>query len=110
GSASLITFNPHVNPPSTYPSLPAKVPLTNGSTAQPPFAPIKVTIGSGGAQKPAGINTNETVYIIRHADAHPLAFWTDGNYVCAGQWRALDLPKALHGKISPQQVYSSDPA
>ncbi len=110
GSASLITFNTHVNPPSTYPSLPAKVPLTNGCTAQPPFAPIKVNIGSGGAQKPAGINTNETVYIIRHADAHPLAFWTDGNYVCAGQWRALDLPKALRGKISPQQVYSSDPA
>ena len=74
------------------------------------FRAIKVTGGSNGATKPAGINTNETLYIIRHADAHPLAFWTDGNYVCAGQWRALDLPNALRGKISPQQVYSSDPA
>ncbi len=69
-----------------------------------------VTIGSSGATKPEGININETLYIIRHADAHPLEFWTDGNYICAGQWRALDLPNALRGKISPQQVYSSDPA
>ena len=69
-----------------------------------------MTGGSDGAVIPPGINTNETLYIIRHADAHPLRYWTDGNYVCAGQWRALDLPNALRGKISPQQVYSSDPA
>ena len=31
-----------------------------------------VTIGSSGATKPEGININETLYIIRHADAHPL--------------------------------------
>jgi hypothetical protein len=30
--------------------------------------------------------------------------------VGAGQWRALALPDALRGKISPTQVYSSDPA
>ena len=110
GSASLVTFNSNLKPPSTYPALPKPVPVSAGCTAQPPFAPIKVTIGTDGAMKPDGINRNETVYIIRHADAHPLPFWTDGNYVCAGQWRALDLPKALRGKISPQQVYSSDPA
>ena len=59
---------------------------------------------------PQGINTNETLYIVRHADAHPLQYWSDGNYVCAGQWRALDLPNALRGKVSPDLVYSSDPA
>lgn len=65
---------------------------------------------SGGAVLPPGINNNETLYIVRHADAHPLDYWSDGNIVCAGQWRALDLPNALRGKISPDHVYSSDPA
>jgi hypothetical protein len=110
GSASLVTFNSHLNPPSTYPALPAPVPTTTTCTAQPPFGPIKVTAGIDGAFLPDGINTNETVYIIRHADAHPLAYWTDGNYICAGQWRALDIPNVLRGKIAPQQVYSSDPS
>ncbi len=110
GSAGMLTFDSNLKPPSNYPPLPKPVPVNAGCTAQPPFAPITVTIGSGGATKPAGININETVYIIRHADAHPLEFWTDGNYVCAGQWRALDLPNALRGKITPQLVYSSDPA
>ena len=54
-------------------------------------------------------STNETLYIIRHADAHPRAYWSDNNYVGAGQWRALDLPNALPGKISPNQVYSNRP-
>jgi len=32
------------------------------------------------------------------------------NLVAAGQWRALALPKVLRGKISPDLVYSIDPA
>ena len=59
---------------------------------------------------PKGINTNETIYMIRHAEAHPSSTWDDGNLVGAGQWRALDLPHALRGKISPTRVYSIDPA
>ncbi len=108
GSASLVTFNSNLHPRSTYPKLPSPRPVRI-RCAQPTFN-IEVTGGSGGAVIPAGINTNETLYIIRHAEAHPLPYWSDGNYVCAGQWRALDLPNALRGKIGPQQVYSSDPA
>ena len=114
GSAELITFNSKVNPPTTYPRLPGKVPRTATCTGQTIFPTIKVTAGINGAVTPMGINTNETMYIIRHADAHPLEFWTDGNYICAGQWRALDIPnvlaEALHGKAAPQRVYSSDPS
>jgi len=69
-----------------------------------------VTGGVNGAVIPAGINTNETLYMIRHVEAHPASGWDDGNYVGAGQWRALGLPNALRGKISPNQVYSIDPA
>lgn len=108
GSASLVTFDSNLSPLSTYPALPSPVPVSTSCTATP--FNIAVTGGAGGAVIPAGVNTNETLYIIRHAEAHPEPNWDDGNYVCGGQWRALDLPNALRGKISPQQVYSIDPA
>jgi hypothetical protein len=83
--------------------------LTSTScTAQTPFS-IQVSGGSG-AVTPSGINANETIYFIRHAEAHPNSSWEDGNYIAAGQWRALALPKALAGKIQPTQVISIDPA
>jgi hypothetical protein len=112
GSASLVTYNSNVNPPHTYPTLPAGgivsaacLPATTNAIFH-----IQVTGGVGGAVAPAGINTNETLYFIRHAEAHPTSWWEDGNYVGAGQWRALDLPNALRGKIHPNLVYSIDPA
>jgi len=112
GSASLVTFNSNLNPPSTYPTLPS--PVSAGSAcAATPFN-ITVTGGVDGAVIPRHVNTKETLYLIRHAEAHPESGWDDGNYVCAGQWRALDLPialeGALQGKTSPQLVYSIDPA
>ncbi len=108
GSASLVTYNSDVQPSSTYPLLPAPVP-SSSCTEQAAFS-ITVTGGSGGAEVPAETNTNETLFMIRHAEAHPQGSWDDGNYVGAGQWRALDLPAALQGKISPTEIYSIDPA
>ncbi|WP_428126076.1 hypothetical protein [Candidatus Binatus soli] len=110
GIPRLITYNSHVNPGSKYPALPAPKPkIGTQCTGQAPFS-LDVTGGDDHAVVPQGINTNETLYIVRHADAHPLPYWSDGNYVCAGQWRALDLPNALRGKVNPGVVYSSDPA
>ncbi len=110
GIPRLITYNSHVSPGSKYPALPAPKPkIGTQCTGQAPFS-LDVTGGDDGAVVPPGINTNETLYIVRHADAHPLNYWSDGNYVCAGQWRALDLPNALRGKVSPDRVYSNDPA
>ena len=63
-----------------------------------------------GVVVPKNSNTNQTVYLIRHAEAHPSDTFEDGNYVGAGQWRALALPDALSGKINPDKVYSIDPA
>jgi hypothetical protein len=104
GKASLVTYKDDLNPPATYPALP---PLASTPcTAQTPFR-IQV---SSGAVTPAQINTNETIYFIRHTEAHPITSWEDGNYIAAGQWRALALPKALSGKIQPTQVISIDPA
>jgi len=110
GSAGLTTYNSNVNPPNTYPVLPVLSPpaLVSASCTVnvPPIIPV--TVGSGGAVLPAGINANETLYLVRHAEAHPEGYWSDNGYVGAGQWRALDLPNALLGKISPNQVWSGD--
>lgn len=108
GKASLVTYNANLNPSPDYPSLPAGKILQ--AACVPTFATIQVTGGVGTAVIPAGINTNETVYMIRHAEAHPQPYFEDGNYVGAGQWRALDLPNALKDKIKPDEVYSIDPA
>ena len=106
--ASLTTYDSGSTPTPRYPRLP---PLGNfNAPCSANLFQIKVTGGSGGANIPKGINTNETVYMIRHAEAHPAAHWDDGNYIAAGQWRALLLPQALQGKIHPTQVYSIDPA
>jgi hypothetical protein len=110
GIASLVTYNINLNPPSTYPVLPAPVAGAACNTQQAAFVPITRVGGVNGAVVPANANTNSTVYLIRHAEAHPSSSFEDGNYVGAGQWRALALPDFLRGKISPDMVYSIDPA
>jgi hypothetical protein len=111
GAAELLTYDSDLHPAATYPVLPAPVPSL-AAGLQAPFS--CVTEGVAGSSIPAGINTNETVYLIRHAEAHPLPGWDDGNYLGAGQWRALALagalPVALLGRPMPTQVYSIDPA
>lgn len=107
GSASLVTYDSRITPPATYPVL--SPPPASAACLQT-HVTIPVIGGQGGAVIPAGINTNETVYIIRHADAHPTDYWNDNNYIGAGQWRALDLPNTLLGKVKADQVYSIDPS
>ena len=108
GSAGLLTYTDDFNPPSIYPKLPSQVAKTD-CKAQKPFS-INAIGGENGVQIPAGTNRNETVYMIRHAEAHPVSGWENGNYVAAGQWRALALADALRGKINPTEVWSIDPA
>ncbi len=110
GSASLVTYNSYLTPPSTYPVLPRLVSTPCNTPQTQAFFSRTVTGGVDGAVIPAGTNTNETVYFVRHADAHPKSWWDDGNYIGKGQWRALDLPNALRDKIHPTQVYAIDPA
>jgi hypothetical protein len=112
GSASLVTYNSNLTPSSTYPVLPAPVASAACTNNFQPYFSTVLTGGVNGVSIPSGANKNSTIYIVRHADAHPdPAFeFEDGNYVGAGQWRALALSNALRGKISPQMVYSIDPA
>ncbi|MRR58177.1 MAG: hypothetical protein EG824_08205 [Deltaproteobacteria bacterium] len=112
GRARLVTLDSRLNPPDTYPVLP--LPVAGASCTQQTYFSYARTQGVNGALIPPGANTNQTVYLIRHAEAHPSSSFEDGNYVGAGQWRALALanclPNALRGQPSPTMVYSIDPA
>ncbi len=112
GGAKLLTLNSGVNPPATYPVLPAALPPAACTRLRQPYFSTTRIGGVNGAVIPDNINKNQTVYIVRHAEAHPdskFAF-ENGNFVAAGQWRALGLPDALRGKIKPTAVHSIDPA
>ncbi len=112
GSAGLATFDSKLNPAATYPVLPS--PVAGCPCTQQHYFNYSRTAGVNGAAIPPGINTNQTVYLIRHAEAHPSSSFEDGNFVGTGQWRALALPDflpgALRGRPSPTMVYSVDPA
>lgn len=103
GSASLATFDSNVKPKSTDPVLTPEPSVSTPCRAQP-------FNYSASPANPPVTNKNETLYLIRHAEAHPVSSWENGNYVAQGQWRALALANALKGKISPDQVFSIDPA
>jgi hypothetical protein len=110
--AGFNTYNSNLKPSSSYPTLPSSVTYT-GSCTQQAATPIAITRTGGvnGVIIPTNMNVNSTVYLIRHAEAHPgNPNWDDGNYVGTGQWRALSLPDALRGKISPSEVWSIDPS
>jgi hypothetical protein len=106
GSASLTTYNSNLKPLSTFPA------LDPGPVAPSPCQFSTFALSATGPL--SNINKNETLYFIRHANAHPSDIFSNGNYVAAGQWRALDLgnaiPSALQGKPQPTHVYSLDPA
>jgi len=110
GDASMVTYNSNLNPSDTYPELPA--PVTIASCPGPNTTPQYFSITATAGDATRGINTNQTIYMIRHAEAHPWPGWDDGNYVAAGQWRALSMPNTLKGKLNPapEVVYSIDPA
>ena len=112
GDARLVTYDSNLNPPAVYPVLPSLVASASCTYAQQAYFSTSRTGGVDGTVIPANINTNQRIYIIRHAEAHPDPGhkFEDGNIVGAGQWRALALPNALRDKISPTLVYSIDPA
>jgi hypothetical protein len=123
GSATLTTFDANLNPSVSAPVLPVALPQT-ACTAQPSKFSFTLTAGQPYSQTvdgitstgsvpavlPQGISTNQTVYMIRHAEAHPSSSFENGNFVAPGQWRALGLADALRGKINPDLVVSIDPA
>lgn len=109
---SATTYNDGIIANNNYPDL--------NLTADAPCIESSIVINTS-TLPPLNINHDETVYFVRHVEAHPgedshdsHQFWgfDDGNYVCQGQWRALASSNILLDKLDgklPDYVYSSDP-
>ena len=112
GDVQLLTLDSQLKPPDRYPVLPAPVPSAACPNNQQVAFSTTRTGGVNGALVPVDINTKQRIYIVRHAEAHPDSgfHFENGNFVGAGQWRALNLANALRGKVNPDQVVSIDPA
>ncbi|SMC20402.1 hypothetical protein SAMN02745857_00939 [Andreprevotia lacus DSM 23236] len=57
--------------------------------------------------------TAQSVYLVRHVEAHPSGNFENGNYVCQGQWRALGANARLLEKMrdrKPDYIFTSNPA
>ncbi|MBY0243996.1 MAG: hypothetical protein K2Q03_00930 [Sphingobacteriaceae bacterium] len=102
-NVTMNTYNDGITPSNNYPQLK----LTTGAQC----LESSVIIHSTGTP-PANINTNETVYFVRHVEAHPGNNFDNGNYVCQGQWRAIGANSILLGIMGsmPDYIYSSSPA
>lgn len=102
-NVTMNTYTDGITPSNNYPQLK----LTTGAQC----LESSVVIHSTGTP-PANINTNETVYFVRHVEAHPTNNFDNGNYVCQGQWRAIGANPILLGIMGgmPDYVYSSSPA
>ncbi len=105
-SATLREYRTNLAPSSAYPN-----PGLRGGGACLE-APLAISSAARGLRPPAGVNRNETVYFIRHAEAHPTPLFENGNLVCQGEWRALGAGPSLVKKIGrrPDFVYASDPS
>jgi len=116
GSANLVHYNSNLTPLDTYPVLPSAVVSATCSYDKQDHFITSRSDGVDGVVIPPIINKNQTVYIVRHAEAHPdeKFKFENGNFVAAGQWRALELGNILNDVIDPDRVpnmvYSIDPA
>jgi hypothetical protein len=92
GKLTTARYNDGIAADATYPT----IDLPPQSACSSSFAPITVAA-------PAGLKAypNQTVYLVRHVEAHPTAAFENGNYVCQGQWRALGANQRLSDIMSP---------
>ena len=100
--ATATTYNDGLHSSNIYPN------LNLNTTSSCLESPVKFTLQG---PVPPNMNKNETVYLIRHVEAHPVYAFDNGNYVCQGQWRAIGSVDKLQEIMDglPNQVYSSDP-
>jgi hypothetical protein len=56
-------------------------------------------------------NTNQTIYFVRHVEAHPNKNFENGNYMCKGQWRAIGVTKVLNEKFGGKvdNIFTTNP-
>lgn len=107
GTANAAVFDDGLTPKREYPKLDLSDMKSGGSCPQTPTQ-FKI---QKPAKSPFALNRNQTVSFIRHVEAHPNDPFENGNYVCAGQWRALGANKILKDKIGglPDHILTTNP-
>jgi len=93
GRTAINIYDDNIKPAASYPDLSLK-PTAHYACPQ---SPITFT-----AKKPKPskfqFNANQTVYFVRHVEAHPNSTFENGNFVCQGEWRAIGANKILLDK------------
>lgn len=91
-----------VAPPPSYPKI--RLPQSGACPQQR----VGISTRAIGLRPPAGINTSERVYLIRHAEAHPNNQFENGNYVCRGSGARWAHPPSCTAR-SPLQAAGACP-
>ncbi|MDD5057452.1 MAG: hypothetical protein PHQ60_06240 [Sideroxydans sp.] len=106
GRTAINVYDDNIRPDTRYPDLHLK-PTAHYACPQKP-----VTFS---AKKPDAskyqFNTNQTVYLIRHVEAHPNSAFENGNFVCQGAWRAIGANDILLKKMggNAKNVLTTNP-
>ncbi len=104
GNGNAVLYSDGLKPSNKY-----KSQQFAGNAPCPASTTIKVPATSG---LPFKLNNNQTVYFIRHVEAHPTSNFENGNFVCQGAWRANGANKSLEkiiGKL-PKYILTTNPS
>lgn len=106
GKMSAVVYDDGLKPDGRYPELHLKG--APGKNCQNP----KVTIAvKKPKSSPFVFNTRQTVYFVRHVEAHPNSDFENGNFVCQGAWRAIGANGILHKMMGrePNNILTTNP-
>ncbi|MBI5938030.1 MAG: hypothetical protein HY850_09305 [Betaproteobacteria bacterium] len=107
GRMSAVVYDDGLKPDDRYPDLNVK----HTPKYACPEQPVKFTVKKPKASQ-FQFNTKQTVYFVRHVEAHPNSTFENGNFVCQGAWRAIGandiLRKMMGGK--PKNIFTTNPA
>jgi hypothetical protein len=106
GRTGAVTYEDAIKPAARFPEQDLSYARTN-SCPQPA---TRFTVPRP-SSPPFQLNTRQTVYFIRHVEAHPNGNFENGNYVCQGAWRALGANTILERITggTPKHLFTTNP-
>ena len=106
GRMAAAVYDDGLSPDKKYPALDLK----RTPQYSCPEQPVKFTVKKPKSSK-YQFNTRQSVYFIRHVEAHPNSTFENGNFVCQGAWRAIGangiLSDLMGGK--PKNILTTNP-
>jgi hypothetical protein len=107
GRTSVVVYDDGIKPATSFPELHLKT----GANYSCPQKPVTFSAKLPKSSK-FKFNTNQTVYFVRHVEAHPNAMPENGNFVCQGEWRAIGANAMLLKKMggSVNNILTTNPA